>query len=282
MQRSLPLARRDPRDEKLRKKIDEETNGTPRALMDTSSTNYAYALAGELRTLYKSKQTTSSHIKDILSLIDQHHVYERIPESAPYGTRAALVKDMLGIDEAVLLSELEERRRIELAQVEEARQGARVDLVETETSYHDDKKSQGAITIARNRAINRAPEPIRDLYTAGLIAQPLAAKLGPKNPTPEAAARVTEIAQVASETAKALPKPTTRTEARAVQRQVNAKVRELLGEPEPTPAERVVRAFEKLADDRVTAIVAAVRRLSPDERRALRDALVPILHLGAE
>lgn len=42
----------------------------------------------------------------------------------------------------------------------------------------------------RLRAILRAPELVQDLYRAGHIAQTVAARMGPKSPTPEDAARI--------------------------------------------------------------------------------------------
>jgi hypothetical protein len=44
----------------------------------------------------------------------------------------------------------------------------------------------------RLRAILRAPEPVQDLYRRGLVSQTTAAKLGPKKPTPEQAARIAD------------------------------------------------------------------------------------------
>lgn len=47
----------------------------------------------------------------------------------------------------------------------------------------------------RLRAILRAPEIVQDLYREGRIAQAVAAKLGPKSPTPEKAATIAEVRQ---------------------------------------------------------------------------------------
>jgi len=44
-------------------------------------------------------------------------------------------------------------------------------------------------SAARLRSVLRSPEPIQDLYRAGLIGQVEAAKLGPRDPEPAQAAR---------------------------------------------------------------------------------------------
>jgi hypothetical protein len=44
----------------------------------------------------------------------------------------------------------------------------------------------------RLRAITRAPDAVKDAYREGRVSQVTAAKLGPKNPTPELAAKVAE------------------------------------------------------------------------------------------
>ena len=49
-------------------------------------------------------------------------------------------------------------------------------------------------TAGQLRAINRAPDTVKEAYREGRISQTLAAKLGPKNPTPEVAAKVAEVA----------------------------------------------------------------------------------------
>jgi len=60
---------------------------------------------------------------------------------------------------------------------------------DVEVSNKQDRKSQ------QLRAILRAPEVIQTLYRDGLITQADAAKLGPRSPTPERAARVAEARQ---------------------------------------------------------------------------------------
>lgn len=137
-------------------------------------------------------------------------------------------------------------------------------------------------TTKANRAILRAPEAVQSLYKSDLIGQKEAAKLGPKSPTPDEAARVTEIAQKAVEAVKAAPKPTTNAAKRKLQQQVNALVRQELGTPEPAPSEKLVRSFEKVeGDEKVVALVRMVRRLSPEQKAAFVREASPYLPIPA-
>lgn len=112
-------------------------------------------------------------------------------------------------------------------------------------------------TVRQLRAINRAPEAIREAYQEGRISQTLAAKLGPKNPDPDTAAKVAEIAQ----------------EVRRMKdrKQVDALVRERLGVEAPVTvrverqpdraASRLVERFgREWCRDLVIALDAAVQR----------------------
>jgi hypothetical protein len=120
----------------------------------------------------------------------------------------------------------------------------------------------GAVASKRQaeavRAIaERAPEPARELYKAGLLGQKEAAKLGPKNPTPEQAAKVTEVALAAADVAKAEPKPKTEPERKRLQRKINAVVREALG----------------VEDNQVAKLLRTIARLPDDDRGRLFDCL---------
>jgi hypothetical protein len=111
---------------------------------------------------------------------------------------------------------------------------------------------------AQLRAIaERAPEPARELYKQGLLGQKEAAKLGPKNPKPEDAARVTAIAQELASEARALDASTEALRKQA-QRALNLKARQLLG----VQSDRVtdlLRAIERLADDDRARLVATMK-----------------------
>lgn len=89
-------------------------------------------------------------------------------------------------------------RFLALQQVPEPAQGERTDIAPAlDTSRGECGKSSPAAqrTVEALRAINRAPESVREAYQEGRISQALAAKLGPKNPDPDTAAKVAEIAQ---------------------------------------------------------------------------------------
>jgi hypothetical protein len=57
------------------------------------------------------------------------------------------------------------------------------------------------------RAILRAPEIVQSLYRDGLIGQAVAAKMGPKAPTPEEAAKIAEARQGLDRLDRAMPHP---------------------------------------------------------------------------
>ena len=116
-------------------------------------------------------------------------------------------------------------------------------------SGHDDLKPNRAISVSisnetakRLRAITRAPSAIQDAYREGRISQTLAAKLGPKNPTPEKAAQVAEIAAGVRRLKN--------------RRAVDSFVREQLGEPSRGAPARAM---------------AIVRRMSPAELHAFEE-----------
>lgn len=105
------------------------------------------------------------------------------------------------------------------------------------------------------RAINRAPEPVRALYTSGLLGQKEAAKLGPKrkDKDPAVAARVTEIALELAADAKKLDASTDALKEQA-KRALNVKARALLGIQRDRIAE-ALRAIEKLSVEERTKLI---------------------------
>lgn len=115
----------------------------------------------------------------------------------------------------------------------------------------------GEAHTKRLRAIaERSPEPVRELYRDDLIGAKEAAALGPKNPSPEEAARVTEIANAAKAIAKEKA-PKTPAERRKVKKEINAKVRELSGR-EADPIHDVARALQRVTPDRMADLVEAM------------------------
>ncbi len=114
------------------------------------------------------------------------------------------------------------------------------------------------------RAVNRSPDVVKDAYRAGLIGQVEAAKLGPKNPAPDVAARVAAVARaVAPLIESSRTKPVA--ERRAVQREVNAKVREAFGVVKaPVPATRptvgdLLNAMGSLAIDDLRSVIRSAQ-----------------------
>jgi hypothetical protein len=92
------------------------------------------------------------------------------------------------------------------------------------------------------RAILRAPQPVQQLYRDGLIGQKVAAKLGPDRPTPEQAAQIAEIV----EAVRATPRPKAEHDKAKVQREVNDRVRSMLGDGAADPVAKIVRLVAKL------------------------------------
>lgn len=102
----------------------------------------------------------------------------------------------------------------------------------------NDCRSFSPRTEGQLRAINRAPEPIRQLYEQDKLSQVWAAKLGPKNPPPDEAARVAAIAL------------------------------ELKGVPDKRTADGIVkRMLGAREPSRVDKIVALAKKASKTERR---------------
>ncbi len=95
------------------------------------------------------------------------------------------------------------------------------------------------------RAINRAPDAVKDAYREGRISQTLAAKLGPAQPTPDAAAVIAEIAQ----------------EIRKVpeRKAVDELVRTKLGQPVPTKLDRARKAVDALTQSELEALAEYLR-----------------------
>ena len=148
------------------------------------------------------------------------------------------------------------KRAVALATVAPARQGERTDR--RETSGPEVPKSDARERHEKRlRAIaERAPEPVRELYRADLIGAKEAAALGPKSPTPEEAARVTEIAIEVKRVAASLP-ASTPSEKRAAKRKIGETVREALGRVED-PVRAAILALEKVPFERRLEVVDAV------------------------
>jgi hypothetical protein len=116
--------------------------------------------------------------------------------------------------------------------------------------------SFGAKTSERLRAINRAPEQIRDLYREGRISQTVASRLGPKNPTPDQSARITEVTQAV----RGLKD----------RREVDARVKDMLGEKPPSRVDRAEKVVRALKPAELRELFERLRDLM-DPRRTSKD-----------
>ena len=150
------------------------------------------------------------------------------------------------------------RRALHLVTVAPSAQGERTDIAKTS---RDECGKSGERKAQALRAILRAPEPAQDLYREGLLGQKEAAKLGPKNPTPEEAARVTEVARAVATEAKAAPKPKAEPDRLALQRRLNTRTRQLLGEDVDDQVAKLLRTIARLADvDRARLLEALLEQ----------------------
>lgn len=117
-----------------------------------------------------------------------------------------------------------------------------------------DRKTQALRAIR-----SRAPEQVRDLYRDGLLGQKEAAKLGPKNPTPEEAAKVTEVAIVLAEKARTASKPTTEQERRRLKQTITAEARKMLGQETEDQVSRLLKTIKKLSADDLGKLFEGLR-----------------------
>lgn len=133
----------------------------------------------------------------------------------------------------------------------------------------DDNRPEGGLLPERHterlRAIaERAPEPVRALFRDDLIGTKEAAALGPKNPTPEEAARVTAVAIEAAKVAEASPTKTPK-EKRETKQKVNATVRKAL-DREADPVRLATLAIAKVPFQRLAELACYIPL---ETRRAL-------------
>lgn len=114
----------------------------------------------------------------------------------------------------------------------------------------------------RLRAINRAPEPARDLFRSDLMSKGVAVALGTtaRDIKPEKAAAIAE-ATAAAVAIVETKKPTTPAEKRKVRREVDAVVRERLGAKKPDPLDRVLGALKALERDALLRLRDEIDRL---------------------
>jgi hypothetical protein len=118
-----------------------------------------------------------------------------------------------------------------------------------------ESKNQPDHTAPLLRAILRAPQPVQQLYRDGLIGQKVAAKLGPDRPTPEQAAQIAEIV----EAVRATPRPKAEHDKAKVQREVNDRVRSMLGDGADDPVAKIVRLVAKLNTQQIERLRIELR-----------------------
>jgi hypothetical protein len=152
------------------------------------------------------------------------------------------------------------KKAADLVTVDPGQQGERTDL--NGTSAHREPKSGSASDpkVKRLRAILRAPEVIQDLYRDDRLTQQTAAKLGPKSPTPQKAAKVAEARQRIERLDRSQDKPAFRKQAARV-------VRDVLGGKADTPLDLLRRAWGKANESERAAFLewcrAEVRGAKP-------------------
>ncbi len=103
----------------------------------------------------------------------------------------------------------------------------------------------------RLRAILRAPELVQDLYREDRITQTDAARMGPKSPTPDQAARVAEARQGLERLDRKAATPEFRRQARAI-------IATVLGSRDPTPLDLLRKAWAKASNQERVAFLKEV------------------------
>jgi hypothetical protein len=106
-------------------------------------------------------------------------------------------------------------------------------------------------TTKRLRAINRAPEPIRQLYEQDKLSQNWAAKLGPKNPSPEQAGRIAAVVIALKNVVD--------------RKSADALVRHALGARQPSKVDKAFALLKTMTPAELRTLMSRVRKA-----RALR------------
>lgn len=127
-----------------------------------------------------------------------------------------------------------------------------------------------------NRAILRAPSEIQRIYCDDLVSQKIAASLGPVKQTPEKAAKIREAVNeaVAIVEAKNPLDPEAR---RAVKKEVDAKIREVIGSPVMTKpksfADLLTRIAKLSSEDQASLVCEVVEHLDAVHLHRVREVL---------
>ena len=252
--------------------IDKSTLGWGDAVAPPGSLEYAKRWRLDMLSAVKAVDYAPDRLRGYLSISQKHPTWQLLTDES--GAKFATFDDFcrakepwgLGSDPAVIRKALAWKLGetgaglVTLPRDNRAANGANQHTGPREESFPEDTNPRGStIQEKRLRAISRAPDVARDLCVAGLLGQKEAAKLGPKNPTPEDAARVTAIARDLATEAKALDTSTDALRKQA-QRALNTKARDLLGVRVDRVAE-ALRAVEKMsADERERFLECVLRR----------------------
>jgi len=234
------------------------------------SESWAQAVRLHLQAIVKDIDSEPKRVQRYVDLINEHRAWTLMnrPDGSYFGTWEDFCefRQPWGLGRA--WAEL--RPFIEAAVGKRALDLATVAPAKSPPGKAEDKGPEAPLLSTRSdkrhRAIaERAPEPVRELYRDGLIGTKEAAALGPKNPTPEEAAKVTAVAIEARDVARA-EKPKTEREKRTVQKKVNTVVRAGLGR-EADPVKVAVNALAKVPFQHLAVFVS---RLPDNVRRTLR------------
>ena len=147
-----------------------------------------------------------------------------------------------------------------------------------EDSGHDVPKADAAAEKEekRHRAILRAPSEVQRLYCDDLVSQKLAASLGPVKQTPEKAAKIREAVNeaVAIVEAKNPLDPEAR---RAVKKEVDAKIRAVIGSPVETKpktfGDLLARIARLSSEDQASLVCEVVEHLDEAHLHRVREVL---------
>lgn len=138
----------------------------------------------------------------------------------------------------------------------------------------ENRSEQATRSEQVNKAILRAPSEIQRIYCDDLVSQKLAATLGPVKQTPEKAAKIREAVNeaVAIVEAKNPLDPEAR---RAVKKEVDAKIRDVLGQKPPatTFATLLDKILRLSSEDRASLVCEVIDGLDEAHVHRVREAL---------
>lgn len=197
------------------------------------------------------------------------------PQPHGLGKPAAEVQPFMvaavGEKKAALMTVAPDRRETREKDV-----GGKFVAADDQTHPGDGNGGPSDIAEQRHRAILRAPSEIQRIYCDDLVSQKLAASLGPVKQTPEKAAKIREAVNeaVAIVEAKNPLDPEAR---RAVKKEVDAKIREVIGSPVVTKpksfADLLTRISKLSSEDQASLVCEVVEHLDAVHLYRVREVL---------